>query len=110
MPEIHEPVPAEQLHRVTGAGIGAQIGSLFGADGAKWGGIADQFLGFLGPLMGGAAGGGAAGGGAASGGAASGGAAGGGAPSGGAPSGGGMPSFGSLFNLIGGIGGLFKGG
>ena len=55
-PETLEAVSIEQLDTVTGAGIGTQIGSLFGQEGAKWGGIADSIIGMFG---GGGAGGGA---------------------------------------------------
>ena len=65
-----EAISLEQLDVVTGAGIGSQIGGMFGAEGAKWGGIADNIMGMFG--VGGA--GGASGGG--------------GAPAGGAPAGG----------------------
>ena len=62
--EILEAVTSEQLDTVTGAGIGTQIGSLFGQEGARWGGIADSILG----MFGGASGGGIGGGGAQAGG------------------------------------------
>ena len=66
-PSTLEAVSIEQLNVVTGgAGIGSQIGSLFGAEGAKWGGVADSILGMFG--VGGAGGGGAGGGGAPAGG------------------------------------------
>jgi hypothetical protein len=42
-----EVVPADQLDRVTGGGIGSVIGGWFGAKGAKWGGIADQILAMI---------------------------------------------------------------
>ena len=59
-PSTLEAVSVEQLDIVTGgAGIGSQIGSMFGAEGAKWGGIADNIIG----MIKGAAGGGGAGGG-----------------------------------------------
>ena len=62
-PETLEAVSNEQLDVVTGgAGIGTQIGSLFGPQGAKWGGIADNIIGMFG---GGAGGGAGAGGGGA---------------------------------------------
>ncbi|HEU4734530.1 MAG TPA: hypothetical protein VFT22_41855 [Kofleriaceae bacterium] len=51
-----EAIPQDHLQAVTGGGIGSQIGSMFGADGAKWGGIADQLLGMVGKNGGGLAG------------------------------------------------------
>ena len=58
-PETLEAVSIEQLDTVTGAGIGTQIGSLFGQEGAKWGGIADNIIGMFGGAGGGAGAGGA---------------------------------------------------
>jgi hypothetical protein len=61
-PSTLEAVPVAQLEVVIGgAGIGSQIGGMFGAEGAKWGGIADNILGMIG-AGGGSAGGGAGGG------------------------------------------------
>jgi len=60
-PETLEAVANEQLDVVTGgAGIGTQIGSLFGQEGAKWGGIADSIIGMFGGGGAGAGGGGGA--------------------------------------------------
>ena len=61
-----EVVSLEQLDVVTGGGIGSQIGGMFGAEGAKWGGVADNIMGMFG--IGGAGGGGGGGGGAPAGG------------------------------------------
>jgi hypothetical protein len=47
-PATLDVVTPDQLERVTGAGIGSEIGKMFGAEGAKWGGIADQFIGMIG--------------------------------------------------------------
>jgi hypothetical protein len=65
-PSSHEIVTIDQLDLVTGGGFGSQIGSLFGAKGAQWGGFADQIFGLF-KGMGGGGGGGtsAAGGGSA---------------------------------------------
>jgi hypothetical protein len=47
-PDDHgEDVKPAQLEHVTGGNIGTSIGSLFGADGAKWGGVADSILGTI---------------------------------------------------------------
>jgi len=86
-PTTLEPVPQDQLADVIGGGIGTQIGSLFGAQGAQWGGIADSILG----MFGGAGGAGGAGGLGGLLGGFLGGGKGGGAPAGGAPSGGAPP-------------------
>ena len=51
----------EQLEHVTGGGIGTQIGSMFGAEGQKWGGLADNILGMIPGIGGGGGGGGGAG-------------------------------------------------
>jgi hypothetical protein len=42
------PLSQHDLITVTGGGIGAQIGSLFGDKGAQWGGIADSIFGLFG--------------------------------------------------------------
>jgi hypothetical protein len=54
-PSPLDTVTLDQLQAVTGAGIGSQIGNMFGAEGAKWGGVADSILGMFG--VGGAGGG-----------------------------------------------------
>lgn len=41
-------IPTDQLARVTGGGIASQFGSMFGPEGAKWGGLADQIMGMCG--------------------------------------------------------------
>jgi hypothetical protein len=41
-------IPTAQLARVTGGGIASQFGSMFGPEGAKWGGMADQIMGMFG--------------------------------------------------------------
>jgi len=56
LPATLEAISPDHLANVTGAGIGSQIGGLFGAKGAQWGGIADSILGMF---NGGAASGGA---------------------------------------------------
>ncbi|HET7504060.1 MAG TPA: hypothetical protein VFK02_23730 [Kofleriaceae bacterium] len=55
-PTTLEAITSDHLHTVTGGGIGSDIGNMFGAEGAKWGGIADQFLGMIGKNGGGLAG------------------------------------------------------
>gem|GEM_PF-5068949 len=57
-PRSLDAVSTAQLADVIGGGIGTQIGSMFGAKGAQWGGIADSILG----MFGGAGGAGGAGG------------------------------------------------
>lgn len=63
-------ISLDELASVTGGGLGAQIGSLFGEKGAKWGGIADSIFGMiqgsggLSNIFGGLIGGGGGGGGA----------------------------------------------
>ena len=61
-PKTLEAVSIEQLDTVTGAGIGTQIGSLFGQEGAKWGGLADNIIGMFGGAVGRGAGAGGGGG------------------------------------------------
>lgn len=59
-------VSPEQLATVTGGGIGSQIGTMFGADGAKWGNVADSIFSMVGgalPSGSGSGGGGGGGGG-----------------------------------------------
>ena len=41
-------ITGDELATVTGGGIGAQIGAMFGDKGAQWGGIADSLLGMFG--------------------------------------------------------------
>jgi hypothetical protein len=41
-------ITGDELATVTGGGIGAQIGAMFGDKGAQWGGIADGILGMFG--------------------------------------------------------------
>ena len=65
LPETLPSIDTKELANVTGAGIGTQIGSMFGEKGAKWGGIADSIIGMFGG--GGGGGGGAPGGGSAGG-------------------------------------------
>lgn len=60
-PSAFPSVTSDQLADVTGGGIGTQIGSMFGADGQKWGSVADNLLGMLGNLGGGGSGGGGGG-------------------------------------------------
>ena len=63
MTNTFETVPKDQLAPVIGGGIGAQIGGLFGAKGAQWGGIADTIFGMIKGGGGGSSGGGSSGGG-----------------------------------------------
>jgi hypothetical protein len=93
LPSSLEVVPAEQLARVTGAGIGSMIGGWFGAKGAKWGGFADQILAMI-PT------GATAGASAASGG---------GSPSGGDGSSGGGGGGGGWMSMLGNSGKIFSG-
>jgi len=51
--EQTETVDTAQLEHVTGGGLGSTIGSMFGAEGAKWGGFADNIVGQIGGLLGG---------------------------------------------------------
>lgn len=51
-----ETIPSTQLDAITGGGIGSQIGGMFGAEGSKWGGIADNIMGQIGGGIGGQAG------------------------------------------------------
>jgi hypothetical protein len=96
-PKALESIEPAVLADVTGAGIGTQIGSMFGEKGAKWGGIADSIIGMFGGAGGaGGAGGGAPGGGAPSGGAAAG---------GGGSAGGGLGGLGGILKMFGGGGG-----
>jgi hypothetical protein len=39
---------SDELAQVTGGGIASQFGSMFGPEGAKWGGFADQIMGMFG--------------------------------------------------------------
>ena len=57
-PTTLQSISAGELDHVIGGGIGSQIGSLFGADGAKWGGIADSIFGMFGGMGGGGGAGG----------------------------------------------------
>jgi len=106
LPSSLDVVPTEQLARVTGGGIGASIGALFGAKGAQWGGIADQILSMI-PGVGTAGASSAASGSGSSGSGSSGGGGGGGG-------GGGWMSFlgnlGKVFSGFGGMGGKQSGG
>jgi hypothetical protein len=102
LPSSLDVVPADQLARVTGGGIGSVIGGLFGAKGTQWGGIADQILAMIqqGRGSGGAS---AANSAASSSGSSGGGSSGGGGGGGG---GGGWMSFlGNIGKIFGGFGG-----
>jgi len=106
LPSSLEVVPADQLVTVTGGGIGASIGALFGAKGAQWGGIADQIIAMFQGMgtAGASSASSAAGGPGSSGGGSSGGGNGGGG-------GGGWMSFlGNLGKLFGSFGGKSSGG
>lgn len=46
-PSTLDTISSDDLTHVTGAGIATQIGSLFGAKGAKWGGLADSIIGMF---------------------------------------------------------------
>jgi hypothetical protein len=46
-PVALESVSSDELSHVIGGGIGATLGGLFGAKGAKWGGFADQIFGMF---------------------------------------------------------------
>jgi hypothetical protein len=107
LPSSLEVVPADQLDRVTGGGIGSMIGGWFGAKGAKWGGFADQILAMIptGATAGASA---ASSGGSPSGGDGSSGGGGGGGGGGGWMSM--LGNIGKIFSGFGGMGGKQSGG